>query len=70
MGVMGFHRGEGWMPPLAAWAIEERSHTRDTRDCVVSLVCDRSSIAQSVGNADGLQPCVSVSPCLPVRKKA
>jgi len=68
MGVMGFHGGEGWMPPLAAWAIGERSQTRDTWDCDVSLVCDLPPIAQCVGNADALQPIPSVSPCLPVKK--
>lgn len=68
MEVMGFHGVVGWMPPAAAWGIGERSQTKNTQDCVVSFVCDRSPISQSVGNADGLQPYVSVSPSLPVKK--
>jgi len=64
MGTMGFHGGEGWMPPAAAWAIGERPEMRDALPSVAFLVSGLSPIAQSVGNADGLQPCCSLSPCL------
>lgn len=67
MGIMGFHGGEGWMPPLAAWLIGARFQTRDILLCVVSLVWDLSPITQPGGNA-GLQPCVSAPPCLHVKK--